>query len=86
MPSSSVRDVDAARTNDRDGGHPLDRDLAIRERSGDGDNNRRASGRERSSPVATGDYLIDDQVLIERKTIGDLRASLVDGPSFPQVA
>jgi DNA excision repair protein ERCC-4 len=36
--------------------------------------------------LATGDYLIDDQVLIERKTIGDLRASLVDGRLFPQVA
>jgi len=36
--------------------------------------------------LATGDYLIDDQVLIERKTVGDLRASLVDGRLFPQVA
>jgi hypothetical protein len=44
MPSSAVHDVDAARTNDRNGGHHLDRDLAIRERSGDDDNDRRASG------------------------------------------
>ncbi len=36
--------------------------------------------------LATGDYLIDDQVLVERKTIGDLRASLVDGRLYPQVA
>lgn len=36
--------------------------------------------------LATGDYLIDDQVLVERKTVGDLRASLVDGRLFPQVA
>jgi ERCC4-type nuclease len=36
--------------------------------------------------LAIGDYLIDDQVLIERKTVGDLRASLVDGRLFPQVA
>lgn len=34
----------------------------------------------------TGDYLIDDQVLVERKTIGDFVASLVDGRLFPQTA
>src|SRR2546427_3725243 len=36
--------------------------------------------------LATGDYLIDNEVLIERKTIGDFAASLVDGRLFPQVA
>ena len=35
--------------------------------------------------LATGDYLLDDQVLIERKTVGDLRESLVDGRLFSQV-
>jgi DNA excision repair protein ERCC-4 len=34
----------------------------------------------------TGDYLIDDEVLVERKTIGDFVASLVDGRLFPQAA
>ncbi len=34
----------------------------------------------------TGDYLIDDEVLMERKTIGDFVASLVDGRLFPQTA
>jgi DNA excision repair protein ERCC-4 len=34
----------------------------------------------------TGDYLIDDAVLVERKTIGDFIASLVDGRLFPQTA
>jgi ERCC4-type nuclease len=34
----------------------------------------------------TGDYLIDDEVLVERKTIGDFVASLVDGRLFPQTA
>lgn len=36
--------------------------------------------------LATGDYLIDNEVLIERKTVGDFAASLVDGRLFPQVA
>ena len=36
--------------------------------------------------LATGDYLIDDQVLIERKSVVDFTASLVDGRLFPQVA
>lgn len=36
--------------------------------------------------LPTGDYLIDDEVLIERKTIGDFAASLADGRLFPQVA
>ena len=36
--------------------------------------------------LATGDYLIDNEVLVERKTIGDFTASLVDGRLFPQVA
>ena len=34
----------------------------------------------------TGDYLIDDEVLIQRKTTGDFVASLVDGRLFPQTA
>lgn len=33
-----------------------------------------------------GDYLIDDEVLVERKTIGDFIASLVDGRLFPQTS
>jgi Fanconi anemia group M protein len=33
-----------------------------------------------------GDYLIDDDVLVERKTIGDFVASLLDGRLFPQAA
>jgi DNA excision repair protein ERCC-4 len=40
----------------------------------------------RMSRLATGDYLIDDEVLIERKTIGDFTASLVDGRLFRQAA
>jgi DNA excision repair protein ERCC-4 len=36
--------------------------------------------------LATGDYLVDGQVLVERKTIRDLAASLIDGRLFPQVA
>jgi DNA excision repair protein ERCC-4 len=38
------------------------------------------------STLDTGDYLIDDEVLVERKTIGDFVASLVDGRLFPQTA
>jgi DNA excision repair protein ERCC-4 len=34
----------------------------------------------------TGDYLIDNDVLVERKTIGDFIASLLDGRLFPQTA
>ena len=34
----------------------------------------------------TGDYLIDDEVLIERKTIRDFVTSLIDGRLFPQTA
>lgn len=36
--------------------------------------------------LATGDYLIDDQVLIERKSVVDFTASVVDRRLFPQVA
>lgn len=36
--------------------------------------------------LTTGDYLIDNEVLIERKTVGDFAASLVDGRLFPQAA
>jgi DNA excision repair protein ERCC-4 len=40
----------------------------------------------RMGRLAAGDYLIDDEVLIERKTVGDFAASLVDGRLFPQAA
>ena len=36
--------------------------------------------------LAVGDYLINDEVLIERKAAGDFSASLVDGRLFPQAA
>jgi len=36
--------------------------------------------------LAAGDYLINDEVLVERKTMSDFAASLVDGRLFPQVA
>jgi ERCC4-type nuclease len=36
--------------------------------------------------LSTGDYLIDDNELIERKSAGDLLVSLVDGRLFLQVA
>jgi Fanconi anemia group M protein len=40
----------------------------------------------RIARLTAGDYLIDDEVLIERKTIVDFAASLVDGRLFPQAA
>lgn len=40
----------------------------------------------RMAHLATGDYLIANEVLIERKSVADLAASLVDGRLFPQVA
>lgn len=40
----------------------------------------------RMARLTVGDYLINDEVLIERKTIADFSASLVDGRLFPQVA
>jgi len=40
----------------------------------------------RITHLTTGDYLIDSEVLIERKSIADFMASLVDGRLFPQVA
>lgn len=40
----------------------------------------------RMARLDTGDYLIDNEVLVERKTIGDFVASLVDGRLFPQAA
>jgi ERCC4-type nuclease len=40
----------------------------------------------RMTHLATGDYLIDNEVLVERKTIGDFVASLIDGRLFPQAA
>ena len=40
----------------------------------------------RMDRLATGDYLVNGEVLVERKTILDLAASLVDGRLFPQVA
>ena len=36
--------------------------------------------------LPTGDYLIDDTILVERKTQVDFVASLIDGRLFPQVA
>jgi len=36
--------------------------------------------------LEVGDYLIDNEVLIERKSVSDFAASLVDGRLFPQVA
>lgn len=40
----------------------------------------------RMDRLATGDYLVNGEVLVERKTIRDLVASLVDGRLFPQMA
>lgn len=40
----------------------------------------------RISRLTVGDYLINDEILIERKTIVDFAASLVDGRLFPQAA
>lgn len=40
----------------------------------------------RMTRLATGDYLLDNEVLLERKSIADFAASLVDGRLFPQVA
>ncbi len=36
--------------------------------------------------LPTGDYLVDDTILVERKTHADFLASVVDGRLFPQVA
>jgi ERCC4-type nuclease len=36
--------------------------------------------------LPTGDYLLDDTILVERKTQADFVASLIDGRLFPQVA
>jgi DNA excision repair protein ERCC-4 len=38
------------------------------------------------SRLPAGDYLIDERILIERKTQADFLASLIDGRLFPQVA
>jgi ERCC4-type nuclease len=40
----------------------------------------------RVARLPTGDYLIDDTILVERKTKADFVASLIDGRLFPQVA
>src|SRR5262245_37802861 len=40
----------------------------------------------RMAHLETGDYLIDDEVLIERKSVADFAVSLIDGRLFPQVA
>jgi DNA excision repair protein ERCC-4 len=40
----------------------------------------------RMDRLAAGDYLVNGEVLVERKTISDLVASLIDGRLFPQVA
>lgn len=47
---------------------------------------RSATFEVRMAHLATGDYLIDNAVLIERKSIADFAASLIDGRLFPQVA
>jgi len=47
---------------------------------------RSASFDVRMGHLATGDYLIEEEALVERKSVGDLAASLVDGRLFPQVA
>jgi ERCC4-type nuclease len=39
----------------------------------------------RMDRLPTGDYLIDDRILIERKTHTDFVASLIDGRLFPEV-
>jgi Fanconi anemia group M protein len=36
--------------------------------------------------LPTGDYLIDERILVERKTSADFVTSLIDGRLFPQVA
>lgn len=36
--------------------------------------------------LPTGDYLIDDRILVERKASADFLTSLIDGRLFPQVA
>ena len=36
--------------------------------------------------LAAGDYLIDNEVLLERKALGDFVMSLIDGRLFPQAA
>ena len=40
----------------------------------------------RMAHLATGDYLLNDQVLVERKSVSDFAASLIDGRLFPQIA
>ncbi len=40
----------------------------------------------RMDHLATGDYLVNGEALVERKTIRDFVASLLDGRLFPQVA
>jgi DNA excision repair protein ERCC-4 len=40
----------------------------------------------RMTRLEVGDYLIDNEVLIERKSVADFAVSLVDGRLFPQVA
>jgi len=36
--------------------------------------------------LTAGDYLIEDEILVERKTVADFSTSLVDGRLFPQVS
>jgi ERCC4-type nuclease len=40
----------------------------------------------RMARLTTGDYLIGNDMLFERKSVADLAASFVDGRLFPQVA
>jgi DNA excision repair protein ERCC-4 len=36
--------------------------------------------------LTTGDYLLNDRALVERKSVADFATSLIDGRLFPQVA
>lgn len=36
--------------------------------------------------LTAGDYLIDDEILVERKTVADFSTSLIDGRLFPQAS
>ncbi len=66
--------------------HQLDVDHSERQSALLGAVQRSGTFNVRMVHLATGDYLIDSEVLIERKTVGDFAASLVDGRLFPQVA
>ena len=40
----------------------------------------------RMARLTTGDYLLNDRALVERKSVADFATSLIDGRLFPQVA